>query len=158
MDPLTYREAGVDLEAGDEAVRRIAPLARMGVNDVLVHGAEPLCFLDYVLPDGCRAVLRRRAWKVPPVFEALRRGGDVADAEMFRTFNMGIGLVLVTGGVGGPSAGRRAGRAGRDPLDHRRDRRRRPGRGARPVRVLAQGGPAGTTAVRKPGARGSPAE
>ncbi|HXG04646.1 MAG TPA: phosphoribosylformylglycinamidine cyclo-ligase [Candidatus Binatia bacterium] len=306
MDPLTYRAAGVDIEAGDEAVRRIAPIARatfrsevlggigafagfvrvpgryrepvlvsatdgvgtklkvafmadrhdtvgidlvaMAVNDVLVHGAEPLCFLDYigchrldparveqivrgvaegcrqagcaliggetaelgdlyapgeydlagfalgvaersrivdgasveagdiviglastglhangyslarrivfdvmrlpldaelpgtgrsvvdvlleptriyvrpvlslldrvpvramahitggglpgnlprVLPEGCRAILRRAAWPVPPVFETLRRAGQVPDGEMFRTFNMGIGYVLV---------------------------------------------------------------
>lgn len=306
MDPLTYREAGVDIDAGDEAVRRIAPLARatargevlggigafaafvrvpaglrepvlvsstdgvgsklkvafladrhstvgidlvaMGVNDVLVHGAEPLYFLDYlalarvdpvlveaivggvaagcreagcalvggetaelpdlyrpgeydlagfavgvverarvvdgrgvkpgdrilglassglhsngytlarrivfdvlrldvgapfpgagrsvgeemleptriyvssvkalleavpvaamahvtgggltgnvprVLPGGCRARIHRGSWKVPVVFETLREAGRVADAEMFRTFNMGIGYVVI---------------------------------------------------------------
>ena len=306
MDPLTYREAGVDIDAGDEAVRRIAPLARattrpevlsgigafaafvrlppglvepvlvsstdgvgsklkiafltdrhttvgidlvaMGVNDVLVHGAEPLYFLDYigvarvdparieavvagvaegcrragcalvggetaelpdlyrpgeydlagftvgvverarivdgravkpgdrvlglassglhsngyslarrivfdvlgleaestlpgtarsvadelleptriyaaavksmlevvpvaamahitggglvgnvprVLPEGCRAMIRRGSWKVPAVFETLREAGRVDDGEMFRTFNMGIGYVVI---------------------------------------------------------------
>ena len=51
--------------------------------------------LPRVLPPGCRAVLRRAAWPVPPVFETLRRAGQVADREMFRTFNMGIGYVLV---------------------------------------------------------------
>lgn len=48
-----------------------------------------------VLPEGCRAVLRRNAWPVPAVFETLRGAGRVADAEMFRTFNMGIGYVVI---------------------------------------------------------------
>ena len=40
-------------------------------------------------------MLRRDAWRVPPVFEALRKAGHVADDEMLRTFNMGIGYVVV---------------------------------------------------------------
>ncbi len=48
-----------------------------------------------VLPEGCRAEIRRGAWPVPPVFETLREAGAVGDAEMFRTFNMGIGYVVV---------------------------------------------------------------
>ena len=51
--------------------------------------------LPRALPEGCRAVLHRNAWRVPPVFEALRTAGRVADDEMFRTFNMGIGYVVV---------------------------------------------------------------
>lgn len=50
-----------------------------------------------VLPPGCKAVLYRRAWTVPAVFETLREAGKVAEAEMFRTFNMGIGYVVVVG-------------------------------------------------------------
>lgn len=51
--------------------------------------------LPRVLPEGCRAVLRRSAWTVPPVFEVLREAGRVPDGEMFRTFNMGVGYVIV---------------------------------------------------------------
>ena len=48
-----------------------------------------------VLPDGCRAVLRRAAWRVPPVFETLRTAGQVSDTEMLRTFNLGVGYVVI---------------------------------------------------------------
>jgi len=48
-----------------------------------------------VLPAGCRARISRSAWSVPPVFEVLREAGHVEDTEMFRTFNMGIGYVVI---------------------------------------------------------------
>jgi phosphoribosylformylglycinamidine cyclo-ligase len=51
--------------------------------------------LPRVLPRGCRAVLRRDAWPVPPVFRFLQAGGRIAEPEMLRVFNMGIGFVLV---------------------------------------------------------------
>jgi phosphoribosylformylglycinamidine cyclo-ligase len=51
--------------------------------------------LPRVLPAGCRARLRRDAWTVPAIFRVLREAGGVAETEMFRTFNMGIGYVLV---------------------------------------------------------------
>ena len=48
-----------------------------------------------VLPGACRAVLHRSAWTRPPVFDWLQREGGIADAEMHRVFNCGIGMVLV---------------------------------------------------------------
>ena len=48
-----------------------------------------------VLPPGCRARLVRSSWSPPAVFETLREAGRVEDAEMFRTFNMGIGYVVI---------------------------------------------------------------
>src|SRR5688572_3795771 len=51
--------------------------------------------LPRVLPDGCRARIRRGAWPAPPVFGTLAEAGRVSETEMFRTFNMGIGYVLV---------------------------------------------------------------
>ena len=58
-----------------------------------------------VLPEGCRVVIRRDAWRVPLVFEVLREAGRIEDAEMFRTFNMGIGYVVI---VDRDAAGRAA--------------------------------------------------
>ncbi|MEO1335860.1 MAG: AIR synthase-related protein, partial [Myxococcota bacterium] len=51
--------------------------------------------LSRVLPDAVTAVLFRDRWSVPPIFGHIQRLGAVDTAEMDRTFNMGIGLVLV---------------------------------------------------------------
>ena len=51
--------------------------------------------LPRVLPAGCRARLQRDAWTVPAIFRVLQEAGGVAETEMFRTFNMGIGYVFV---------------------------------------------------------------
>ncbi len=48
-----------------------------------------------VLPHGLRAEIKRGSWPVPPIFRLIQRGGDVEEAEMLRTFNCGIGLVIV---------------------------------------------------------------
>ncbi len=48
-----------------------------------------------VLPKGLGARLRRSAWPVPPLFRLIQQGGSVPDDEMYRTFNMGIGMILV---------------------------------------------------------------
>lgn len=51
--------------------------------------------LPRVLPEGCHAVVRRESWPVPAIFTLLHRVGKIADDEMFRTFNMGLGMILV---------------------------------------------------------------
>ena len=51
--------------------------------------------LPRVLPEGCQAVIDPRAWPVPPIFGVIQEAGRVEDAEMRRTFNMGIGYLLV---------------------------------------------------------------
>jgi phosphoribosylformylglycinamidine cyclo-ligase len=51
--------------------------------------------LPRVLPEGCQAVIDPRAWPVPPIFGIIQEAGRVEDAEMRRTFNMGLGYLLV---------------------------------------------------------------
>jgi len=53
--------------------------------------------LPRVLPHGTAAVVDTSAWEVPPIFTWLQRGGDIPRDDMLRTFNMGIGLIIVTG-------------------------------------------------------------
>ena len=51
--------------------------------------------LPRVLPRGRRACLDPRSWRVPPIFTAIQRAAAVDDGEMRRTFNMGVGFILV---------------------------------------------------------------
>jgi len=53
--------------------------------------------LPRVLPDALKAVISRSAWTLPPLFRWLQREGQVADAEMLRVFNCGIGMAIVVG-------------------------------------------------------------
>jgi phosphoribosylformylglycinamidine cyclo-ligase len=50
--------------------------------------------LPRILPEGCGAEIDTRAWQVPAIFRVLQQRGNIAGDEMFRTFNMGIGLVV----------------------------------------------------------------
>ena len=51
--------------------------------------------LPRVLPQGMAARIDRASWEVPPLFQWLQRAGEVPEDDMLRTFNMGIGLILV---------------------------------------------------------------
>ena len=51
--------------------------------------------LPRILPQGVRAKINRKAWTVPPIFQALSKMGQVDREEMYRVFNMGIGLILI---------------------------------------------------------------
>ena len=48
-----------------------------------------------ILPPGTQAIINPRSWPRPPVFQWLQQAGGVAEAEMFRVFNCGIGMALV---------------------------------------------------------------
>ena len=48
-----------------------------------------------ILPQGCKAIIEDRSWEVLPIFDFLREKGNVTPEEMCRTFNCGIGMVVV---------------------------------------------------------------
>jgi phosphoribosylformylglycinamidine cyclo-ligase len=48
-----------------------------------------------IFPDGCGAVIRKGAWRVPEIFEVIQELGRIDDAEMYRVFNMGAGMLIV---------------------------------------------------------------
>jgi len=84
------------------------PLLRAGVVKGMAHitGGGITENLPRVLPEGCGAEIDRRAWIVPPLFQLIQQRGGIADDEMYRAFNMGIGLIVV---CAAPDAARIAG-------------------------------------------------
>jgi len=73
------------LQAEDSSIKALAHLTGGGFIENIPR----------ILPPGLGARVRLGSWPVPPLFGLIQRRGDVGDAEMFRTFNMGIGMVVV---------------------------------------------------------------
>ena len=48
-----------------------------------------------ILPGGCKAVIEAGSWEIPPIFSFLQQKGNIPVAEMYRTFNMGIGMMAL---------------------------------------------------------------
>jgi phosphoribosylformylglycinamidine cyclo-ligase len=86
-----------------EPTRIYAKLARRlfaqhGINGAAhITGGGITGNLPRVLPKGKRAVIERGSWPVPPVFDLIQKIGVVEQDEMDRTFNNGLGLILVVG-------------------------------------------------------------
>jgi phosphoribosylformylglycinamidine cyclo-ligase len=94
---------GVGATAGDALLwphrsylKAVQPVLEAGLIKGMAHitGGGITDNLPRILPEGISAVIERGSWTVPPLFSWLQRTGDVADAEMFRAFNMGVGLIL----------------------------------------------------------------
>ena len=104
------RPAGLDVGGVELADALMAP-TRLYVKPVLellrgAHGAAIRAMAHItggglteniirVVPDGLGLSIDASSWALPPVFDWLQREGGVADAEMWRTFNCGIGFVLI---------------------------------------------------------------
>jgi phosphoribosylformylglycinamidine cyclo-ligase len=78
----------------------VRPLLAAGVVKGMAHitGGGITENLPRVLPEGCAAAVDARSWSVPTIFRVLQERGSIATEEMFRAFNMGIGLIVVCAG------------------------------------------------------------
>jgi phosphoribosylformylglycinamidine cyclo-ligase len=102
--------AGTDIDADVQGVRLIdrlmaptriyvKPLLQL-IREVSVHGLSHITGgglvdnIPRVLPEGMEVVLQRSSWRREVVFDWLQREGRVADAEMYRVFNCGIGMTV----------------------------------------------------------------
>lgn len=79
-------------------VSLVLPLLREFTIKGLAHitGGGLKLNLPRVFPAGLKAVIEKERWDIPPIFPFVQEYGNVSEQEMFRTFNMGIGFVLVT--------------------------------------------------------------
>ncbi|HDP69316.1 MAG TPA: phosphoribosylformylglycinamidine cyclo-ligase [Actinobacteria bacterium] len=59
--------------------------------------------LPRILPDGCDAKIDLSSWSVTPVFKLIQREAGIDGEEMFKTFNMGVGMVVITSPEEAPS-------------------------------------------------------
>ncbi|HBK46272.1 MAG TPA: phosphoribosylformylglycinamidine cyclo-ligase [Xanthomonadaceae bacterium] len=73
------------LKSHGEAIHAMAHVTGGGLTENIIR----------VIPDGLGLDIDASSWPLPPVFQWLQKEGAVADAEMWRTFNCGIGFVLV---------------------------------------------------------------
>jgi phosphoribosylformylglycinamidine cyclo-ligase len=103
MQPDTFvRELGTTIgEALLAPHRSYLPLVRPLIERDWVKGLAHITGggltenLPRTLPQGCAAEIDRQSWTVPPLFQLLQQRGAIAGDEMFRAFNMGVGMVIV---------------------------------------------------------------
>jgi phosphoribosylglycinamide formyltransferase 1 len=89
-----------------------------------------------MLPEGLAAEIDTRAWTIPPIFELLRRLGNLPEDDYRRTFNLGVGMILAVPGARSPqmrAPRSRAAQAGRAIPGGRPSRAAEAPRGARGV-------------------------
>lgn len=78
-------------------VKSLLKLIKASQVHALAHitGGGLLENIPRVLPGDCKAVINTNSWEFPPVFQWLQSNGNVAVREMYRTFNCGVGMVIV---------------------------------------------------------------
>lgn len=95
---------GLSCSLGEELLRptriyasSLVPLFKTGIIKGMAHitGGGILDNVKRILPDHCQAQIYAHNWPHPPIFQILEKRGNITAKEMFSTFNMGIGFVLI---------------------------------------------------------------
>ncbi len=78
-------------------VAALLPLINKGLLKGLIHitGGGLVENPPRILPPGCAMRLQRESWSLPAIFQLIQAAGRVAEKEMYRTFNMGLGMLLI---------------------------------------------------------------
>jgi len=78
-------------------VRSVLNLRRdFNINGIAhITGGGLLENIPRVLPNGCKASIQKDSWELPAVFKLLQSAGNIEENELLRTFNCGIGMVLI---------------------------------------------------------------
>ncbi len=78
-------------------LKPVTPLLALGLIKGMAHitGGGFLDNIPRILPRGRAVAIARGSWPVLPIFEVLQKLGRVPEDDMYRTFNMGIGFVLI---------------------------------------------------------------
>ncbi len=78
-------------------VNEVWPLLDKGFIHAMAHitGGGLTDNLPRVLPKGLQAMVKVGAWEIPPVFKVLAERGEIPEDDLWRTFNMGVGMVLI---------------------------------------------------------------
>jgi phosphoribosylformylglycinamidine cyclo-ligase len=103
FDVDTYVDA-LGCTAGEELLKphrsylgALEGLLESGAIKGLAHitGGGLLDNIPRILPEGTAVEINKGSWPVLPVFDLMARAGNVSEREMYRTFNMGVGMVIV---------------------------------------------------------------
>ena len=99
---LETRYPELDCTVGEELLephrcyyRQLKPLLSMIKGMAHITGGGLIDNVPRILPEGLSVHFRRESWRVPPLFQLIQKKGNVDRQEMFRVFNMGIGMVVI---------------------------------------------------------------
>ncbi len=85
LTPTTIYSETIQSIIKDLPILGIAHITGGGITDNILRS----------IPDRCGIIIRKNSWDVPPIFTYLQEAGNITEREMMRTFNNGIGMVLV---------------------------------------------------------------